>query len=407
MNMIKSLEEARDIILDKVTLAPPVRLPLAESIGRVLAEDVIAPCDLPRWDNSAMDGYAVRVADCRAGAVLQLNGFIQAGGRAEPAVKPGCAVKIMTGAPLPDGADAVVPVEVAEETNGLVRIHGPVKRRDHIRFYGEDIAAGSVVIPAGRALRPVEISLLATIGLSRVLVYRPVRVAILSTGDELVETADELEPGKIIDSNSPALAAAIASIGAEPVMLGFAGDKIESLREKLLQGLQVDCLVTSAGVSTGDLDLVRDVLAELGVRPFFWRVAVKPGRPTAFGLYGTKPVFSLPGNPVSSLLSFDQFVRPALLRMMGHQNVIRPLFTAELAGPLVKTAGRTFFIRVNLFRQDGRLYAASAGDQNTGILKTLIDANAVAILPAETTSLAAGDTVRVYLLDERDYGLFA
>lgn len=404
--MMKGLAEARDLILNNVCLSAPVKLPLVESAGRVLAENVVAPCDLPRWDNSAMDGYAVRAADCRPGAVLQVTGFIQAGGIATPAVAPGCAVKIMTGAAVPSGADAIVPVEETEELQGQVKIVGRVKVRDHIRFRGEDISAGEVVVPAGRILRPAEISLLAAIGMAEAPIYRPVRVAILSTGDELVEAGEKPGPGKIVDSNSPALAAAVAATGAEAVMLGFAEDTIESLREKLLQGLRVDALVTSAGVSAGDLDLVRDVLAELGVRPLFWKVAVKPGRPTAFGLYGEKPVFSLPGNPVSSLLVFDQLVRPALLRMMGHENVTRPLLTARLAAPLPKKPGRTFLVRVRLFREDGRLFAVSAGDQNTGILKTLIDANAVAVLPAEMGPLAVGDEVQAYLLEDRDYGLF-
>jgi molybdopterin molybdotransferase len=403
--MSRNFEEALDIILKNVKPTSPVLLPLAESVGRVLAADVVAPCDLPSWDNSAMDGYAVRVDDCRMGAVLQVTGFIQAGGRGEPAVKSGCAVKIMTGAPVPPGAEAVVPVEETEEMTGQVRIVGKVKPRDHIRFRGEDISSGEEVIPSGRILRSAEISLLATMGMTEVPVYRPVRVAVLSTGDELVETSGELVPGKIIDSNSPALAAAISLTGAEPVRLGFAGDTVESLREKLLQGLQLDALVTSAGVSAGDLDLVRNVLEELGVRQFFWKVAIKPGRPTAFGLFEGKPVFSLPGNPVSSLLTFEQFVRPALLKMMGHVKVLRPLFSAKLAEPLAKKSGRTFFVRVRLFREQGQLFAVSAGDQNTGILKTLIDANAVAVLPMEKASLAAGEEVRVYLLDDRDYGL--
>ena len=399
--MLKSFEAAQDIILTNVGPSSPVMLPLSESAGKVLAQDIVAPCDLPRWDNSAMDGYAVRADDCKAGAVLQVTGFIQAGGQAEPAVEPGCAVKIMTGAPVPAGADAIVPVEETQEQEDQVRIVGKVKSRDHLRFRGEDISAGEVVIPAGKILRPAEISLLATIGMANVAVYRPVRVAVLSTGDELVESLDELAPGKIIDSNTPALAAAVSATGAEPVKLGFAGDTIESLREKLVQGLQFDALVTSAGVSAGDLDLVREVLNELGVQQLFWKLAIKPGRPTAFGLYQGKPVFSLPGNPVSSLLIFDQFVRPALLRMMGHQEVLKPFFTATLAEPLSKKPGRTFFIRVRLYTEKGQLYAVSAGDQNTGILKTLIDANAVAILPTQKGNLAAGEEIQVYLLDER------
>ncbi len=403
---MQSFEDARNIILKNVKTVSPVLQPIAEAAGRVLAQDIVAPCDLPRWDNSAMDGYAVQAADCTAGAVLQVTDFIPAGShQAMIPVEAGCAVKIMTGAAVPPGADAIVPIEDTKELAGFVEIVGPVKLNDHIRWHGEDISAGDLMIPAGKVLRPAEISLLAASGFARVSVYSAVRVAILATGDELVEIDAELTAGKIIDSNSPALAAAVSAIGGEPVRLGIARDTRESLRDKLRQGLSADVLITSAGVSAGDLDLVKDVLAELGVQPLFWKVAVKPGRPTAFGRYSEKPVFSLPGNPVSALLIFDQLVRPALLQMMGHQSVIRPPCFAELAEPVTKKPGRTFFIRVKLFKENGRLRAVSAGDQNTGILKTLIEANAVAILPSDIGTLAVGDLVQVCLLDDRDYGL--
>lgn len=397
--MPQSFENARALILAHTPPLAGESVPLLDALGRVLDRDFTAPCDLPRFDNSAMDGYALRAADARPGARLRVTGYIPAGGRAEPRVEPGRAVRIMTGAPLPPGADTVVPVE--ETDGGLVDVvlQGSARPGSHIRRRGEDITAGCPVLIAGTRLRPAEISLLASCGCTRVSVHRRPKVAILSTGDELVEPGTELTPETIVDSNSWALAAAVRDVGGEPILLGIARDNHESLREKLRLGLTADALITSAGVSAGDRDLVREVLEELGVTPLFWKIDIKPGRPTAFGLAGTVPVFSLPGNPVSSLLTFDTFVRPALLKMLGHRQVLRPLLQATLQAPVAKKTGRVHFLRVRVGRVDGRLTAVSAGDQNTGILSTLLHANGVAVLPAERESFAAGDTVDIHLFE--------
>ena len=253
---------------------------------------------------------------------------------------------------------------------------------------------------AGTALRPPEISLLASFGQARVSVHGRPRVAILSTGDELVELGQPLSDETIVNSNSWSLAAAVKEIGAEPVMLGIARDNLASLREKLSAGLACDALITSAGVSAGDRDLVREVLAELGVEQLFWKIDIKPGRPTAFGMKGAVPVFSLPGNPVSSMITFEEFARPALLKMMGHRQVLKPLIKATLKQPVRKRPGRTHFLRVTVYAENGELVVASSGDQNTGILLTMLRANAIAILPAEPGHLDAGDEVRIHLLDQ-------
>ena len=394
-------EEAREGILERVSPLGVERIPLDAAAGRSLAGEVRAPADLPPWDNSAMDGYAVRTSDCPGEAVLAIAGYQTAGGPGASAVHKGAAVRIMTGSPIPEGCDAVVPFEEAEERDGSVRIPAPVRPRQHIRFRGEDIRAGAQVLPEGTVLRPPQISLLASFGRAMVPVYRKPRVAVLSTGDELVELGEPLDHGKIVNSNSHALAAAIAEAGGDPLLLGIARDEREDLREKLSAGLAADVLVTSAGVSAGDRDLVRDVLAELGVENVFWKVLIKPGGPTAFGLAGTTPVFSLPGNPVSSLITFEVFVRPAVRKMTGSPHPVKPPVKAALAEPVTKKPGKTQFLRVMIESGKEGYLARTAGDQNTGILRTLVLADGIAVLPSERTTFTAGEKVDVLLLYRR------
>lgn len=391
-------EEARSLILENIPILGVERVPLLDAAGRVLAEDVKAPWEMPLCDNSAMDGFAVRAADCAKGEPLAVIGYIPAGGRPEPSVASGCAVTIMTGAPVPPGCDAVVPVEETGEEQGRVRILAPVAAGQHIRYRGEDVALGDVVIPAATLIRPPEISMLASMGSVMVPVHRRVRVAILSTGDELIELGQTPVAGKIINSNTFSLAAAVRECGAEPVLLGIALDTPEDHRRRLLQGLSCDALITSAGVSAGDRDYVRDVLADLGARQMFWKVAMKPGGPTAFSLKEGTPVFSLPGNPVSTLITFEQFVRPALLRMMGHRRVVRPFLTGVLKEDVKKKPGKVNFLRVRVTVEQGGYVASTSGDQHTGILRTMVQANALAVLPREATFLPAGTEVNLQLL---------
>ena len=393
-------EEARRIVLESVAPVGAERVETGRALGRTLAEDVVAPWPLPFCDNSAMDGYAVRAVDCRGPARLKVTGYIPAGGTASAAVAPGCAVKIMTGAPIPAGCDAVVPFEDTEEGDGHVGVRGDVTVRQHIRFRGEDVREGDLILPEGTPLRPPEISMLASLGKAFVPVYRRVRVAVLSTGDELIELGEPPSPGMIINSNSVAIAAAVREAGAEAVLLGIARDDLASHAEKITEGLKADALITTAGVSAGDRDLVREVLAERGVASIFWRVGIKPGGPTAFGMKDGVPVFPLPGNPVSALITFEAFVRPALLRMMGRKKAVRPLVKATLTGEVRKKAGKVNFLRVGIEVRDGRYFVASSGDQNTGILRTMVLADALAVLPADRTSFAAGEKVDVFLLGD-------
>lgn len=398
--MAESFKAARSIILNNVSPLESESVDLLDLVGRVLAEDVPAPWDMPRWDNSEMDGFAVRAADCQLFSQLKVAGYLPAGSSADDvSVKPGTAVRIMTGAPIPSGCDAIVPIENTEPGREYVVIKKLVQVGDYIRFRGSDIGKDEVLLPAGTILRPADINLLAAFSRTTVPIFRCPEVAILSTGDELVAPGETAGSGQIIDSNTYSLAAAIREIGAIPRVLGIAQDNRESLEEKISQGLKADVLITSAGVSTGDRDLVREILESAGVKQLFWKVAIKPGGPTAFGLKGDTAVFSVPGNPVSSMIGFEMLVRPALLKMMGHSEVIRPQVKATLKVPLYNETSKTRFLRVKVEQTSEGLLAESAGDQNTGILSTMIRANAIAVLSTEQTELLVGEQVDVQLLD--------
>jgi len=395
-----SFEEARGTILESIPLLGAERVDLLSARGRVAAEDMTAPWDMPFFDNSAMDGFAVRAEDCRQGATLRVTGYVPAGEYGGNEVTPGCAVRIMTGAAIPSGCDTVIPIEDVEERADGILLREKVVPRQHVRLRGEDIREGERILSDGTILRTPEISMLASFGKAYPSVRRRARVAVLSTGDELIDVGEPPERGKIINSNAFSLAAALQEIGAEAVILGIARDNRENLMEKLAEGLNADALITTAGVSVGDRDLVRGCLAELGVRQLFWKVDIKPGGPFAFGMKEGIPVFSLPGNPVSSMITFEMLVRPALLRMMGRRRVIRPLVNAMLRGEAHKKPGKVHFFRVRVETEGGRFWAASAGDQNTGILSTMVRANGIAVLAEERTGFAAGEEVPVHLLYE-------
>ncbi|MDZ4184829.1 MAG: gephyrin-like molybdotransferase Glp, partial [Desulfuromonadales bacterium] len=289
-----SYEDAQQLILAQIQPLAAETVPLLEALGRAIAVGVIAPFDLPHFDNSAMDGYALRAVDSGPGKTLTVSGYLAAGSTEQPPVLPGCAVRIMTGAPLPPGADAVVPIEETENDGATVTLRGPLPPGNHIRRRGEDVRSGEEVLPVGTILRPAEISMLASLGRMDVAVHCRPRVAILSTGDELIELGEPLTAGRIINSNSWSLAASVLELGGVPVQLGIASDDRESLRAKLSAGLHCDLLITSAGVSAGDRDLVREILGELGAKQLFWKVDIKPGRPLAFAIKKGVPIFSLP-----------------------------------------------------------------------------------------------------------------
>jgi molybdopterin molybdotransferase len=398
-----SVEEAIRRILEQIHSLGKERLNILESLGRVLGEDIIAPRNIPPWDNSAMDGYAVRWRDIqkaspKKGVVLTVLADLPAGRIFTGEVGPGQAVRIMTGAPLPRGSDTVVQVEDTKKAEGTVRVFSSPEKGKNIRRAGEDVKAGERVLEEGTILRPAHIGLLASMQRSLVPVYQVPRVAILSTGDELLEIDDPWQEGKIVNSNSYSLAALVLECGALPLQLGIAKDKPGDLAAKIQQGLVADILLTSGGVSVGDYDLVKGMLKELG-KMNFWKVAMRPGQPLAFGMVSGKPLFGLPGNPVSSMVSFEQFVRPSILKMAGHRYLFRPTLKALLRENIEKKAGLLHFIRCRLVREGDKIYAWTTGEQGSGILSSMVKAQGLILLPQEETLARAGQEVKVLLLD--------
>jgi molybdopterin molybdotransferase len=398
-----SVEEAIHRILEQIPRLGKERLHILQSLGRVLGEDLLASRNIPPWDNSAMDGYAVRWQDIdktspQKAVELKVLADLPAGRIFEGEVGPGEAIRIMTGAPLPRGADTVVQVEDTEKFGHSVRILACPGKGKNIRLAGEDLQVGERVLEEGTVLRSPHVGLLASMQRSIVSVYQVPRVAILSTGDELLEIDEPWQEGKIINSNSYSLACQVVECGGLPVQLGIAKDKPEALSAKIRQGLIADILVTSGGVSVGDYDLVKDMLKELG-RIDFWKVAMRPGQPLAFGIVFGKPLFGLPGNPVSSMVSFEQFVRPSILKMAGHQNLFRPVLQAVLRENIEKKAGLIHFIRCRLTHEKGKIYAWATGEQGSGILSSMVKAQGLIVLPRDKTQASAGEEVNVLLLD--------
>jgi len=398
-----SFEEARDTILRKLSPVGIVQEQLLDCLKRVTAEAVVAPLNLPCFDNSAMDGFAVRLAGGGKPTAFSIAGFVPAGASSPIHAEAGMAIRVMTGAPVPQGCDTVIPFEDVDESNNTIYLKSgaDILPGKHIRRAGEDVKQGHRVLESGTVLGVAEICMLASLGRKSMHVYRKPRVAILATGDELVEPGNPLTPGKVFDSNSPALAAAVIEAGATPVLLGIARDDRDSLKARLAEGLDADVLLTAAGVSVGDRDLVRPILEELGVKQEFWKVNIKPGKVFAFGMKDGIPVFSLPGNPVSALVVFEEFVRPALLRMMGHRRVLKRPLTAVLQHEFSKKKGRVVFSRMKLKCSNGTLKAWSAGNQNTGNLSTMLRADALAILPEDRTEFSVGDQVNIHLFSNR------
>lgn len=397
------VEEAREHVLGSIDKLEKVEVPLLDVWGLNLAEDAIAGNDIPPFDNSAMDGYSLRAQDI-AGASsespvgLAVLGDLPAGYTADAIVGRGQAIRIMTGAPMPEGADTVVPVESTRAEEGRVLIEEELPKGTHVRKAGEDVRTGEPVIAAGTTIGPAEAGMLASLGYARVRCFRRAVAGIISTGDELVGVDEELTPGKIRDSNSYTIYGMVRDAGAEPLRLGVVGDDAAALEQAITRNLdRVDLFITSGGVSVGDYDMVKDVLGKLGEMNF-WKVAMRPGKPQAFGHIGGKPLFGLPGNPVSVMVSFEQFVRPALLKMMGRSHIFRPEATAVLDAPIGRKTGRVEFIRVVTEWREGRYHAQPTGPQGSGILRSMVLGNALAVLPEEVGRLEAGSEVAVQLL---------
>ena len=399
------VDEAQELILSATTPLGAETIAATDAGGRVLAEPVVSTRRHPPADCSAMDGYAVRRADLSGASAarpvrLPVAFEIPAGAQPARPLEAGEAARIFTGAPVPPGADAVVRQEDTEASEGQVAIAVEPAPRENVRDAGEDFDVGDRLIEAGVELGAAHVGVLASIGRSVVaVVQRPV-VAILSSGDELVEPDRPADGGRIVSSNSYTLAAACHEAGARPVYLGIAEDRPDSIERHLRAGLRADVLVSSAGVSVGDHDHVRAVLEKVGCRLRFWGVRMKPGYPLAFGTIepaGTL-VFGLPGNPVSAAVTFEQFVRPALRKLQGHRALFRPIVRARLASELRKQPGRLHFVRVALEARDGVWHATPTGNQSSGVLTSLVRGDGLAIFAAEAERLAAGEEVDVQIL---------
>jgi molybdopterin molybdotransferase len=411
-----SVEEALNKILDFVDVLDEENKPLLDCLGQVLAEDVYAPFDVPPQDNSAMDGYAVQAKSIEGASyehpkVLRVVGEVAAGCVTGFKVEPGTAVRIMTGAFVPQGADLVIPFEDTDEvdrkqTSGSrteIGVHISLLEGSNIRRKGEDITKGELVVKQGRVLRPAEIGVLASLGKQVVSVIRRPVVGILSTGNELVELGQPLLQGKIYNSNSYSLAAQVLSCGGVPRLLGVAPDDMGKLSKSVRRGLDCDMLITSGGVSLGDYDIVKQVLAAEGDISF-WTVRMKPGKPLAFGTFNRDdgkriPHLALPGNPASSMITFEVFGRPAILKMMGKSNLVKPSIKAIIEDSVKNSDGRRIFARVSISKRDGKYFASLTGPQGSGILTSMAKANGLAIVPETVKEVKPGTAVEVMMFD--------
>jgi molybdopterin molybdotransferase len=413
-----SVDHALAQILEKITPVDPQIIPLRQSCGRILAHPIVSDLNVPPFANSAMDGYAIVAADSQAASTatparLTVIDHISAGGMPSKPVVPGTAARIMTGAPMPTGATAVIRFEETSEyipsgelPADEVLIYQPVSNGDNIRLAGEDIRRGQAVLEAGHRLRPQDVGVLAAIGWAQVSVYRRPRVAILATGDELVGLDEPLTPGKIRNSNEYVQAAMVEKYGGEAVMLGIARDTVADLTAKIHEGLaqHVDLFLTSAGVSIGDFDMVKTVLAGEGEMKF-WQVAIKPGKPLAFGTLQRQrqiPLIGLPGNPVAAMVAFEVFARPAILKLAGAASWEKEAVSAILDEEILNS-GRRHFMRAYFYQRDGQYRVTTRGSgvqvQGSGILTSMVWANGLVVVPENVTRLAAGESVTVWILD--------
>ncbi len=393
-----SVEEAIEQILARIVPVETERVDLMAALGRVLAEPVVSRRVIPPWPNSSMDGYALRAADAQApGAAFRVVARIAAGAVPSRRIGPGEAARIFTGAPIPPGADSVIPQEDVKADGDRVVIARPVKPGDFVRPAGEDVRTGDRVLEPGRVVGPPEIGMLATLGYPWVQVFRRPRVAILSTGDELAELGSEAGGGQIPNTNSYTLMAQVIETGCEPLNLGVARDRREDIETRLGWGRSADVLLSSAGVSVGEYDFVKEAFEALGATLHLWKVSMRPGKPITFGSLNGRPVFGLPGNPVSAMVTYELFVRPALRKMAGHARLTRPSVQAEALAPIPNPGARRGYLRVTLTPHNGGYGARLTGEQGSSILKSMVLADGLAVVSPDTT-IETGAPVEVILL---------
>ena len=400
-----TVEKALTCILDSIIPLGLEKATLLDALNRVIGEDICASRDIPPRDNSAMDGYAVKAKETKGASaenpvILTVIENIQAGYLPRKTLATGEASKIMTGAFVPEGADAVVRLEDTKQDGNKVEIFEEAGKGLNIRYEGEDVRAGELVIPSGDVVRPAEMGMLASVGRASILIYQRPTVAVLATGDELVDIDGDVSGYKIISSNSYSLAGQVMACGAELLQMGIAKDTKEDLLAKFKAALRADIIVSSAGISVGDFDFVNDVMEEMGATIEFREVAQRPGKPLTFGSLEGKPLFGLPGNPVSSMIAFEQYVRPVILKMMGHKKLFRRTIQAELTEDIRKKRGFRYFIRARIQCEGETMTAATTGEQGSGILKSMVMANGIIIIPEDVSLAEKGSRVTVQLIDD-------
>jgi molybdopterin molybdotransferase len=405
-----SVETALQIMLDSVTTVGHERVHLLEAAGRILYEDIRSDINIPPFDNSAMDGYAVRSTDTKGSTAttpvpFMVAGEIQAGGGLKDRIlAKGTAIRIMTGAPVPEGADAVIPVEFTVEDGhrGRMLAYKELKTHENIRCAGEDVAAGQTVLKRGDALKSADIGLLAALNKKEIPVFKKPAVAIISTGDEIVEVGEEMDSGKIRNTNAYTLIAEVRKYNGDPRYLGIARDTLTTTRGKFEEALQADVVISTGGVSMGKYDLVKQVLEELGVDVKIEKIRMKPGKPMIFGVRGRTLYFGLPGNPVSTMVSFIEFVRPVLLRLGGARLIDKPEIRAKLEHDIRKSSERKEFIRARFSIIDGSFHVTATGPQGSGILRSMSLANCLIVIPEDVAEYKKGDFVIVQLINHEE-----
>jgi len=391
--------QALKIVLEDTKPIESEWVVLSRAHTRVFAEDIIARNNVPYTDNSAMDGYAINTYGVKSiPQELKVAGVVACGKSVKKRLKPHQAMAIMTGAPIPEGCNSVIPVEDTEAVGaGIVRILRRIRPGENVRYSGEDVRKGEVVLNRGRVVGPAELGMLASVGRNRVRTFQKPVVAILITGNEIIEPGERLRRGKVRDINTFSLYGLVEKFGGVPLPLGIAGDQRVNLVRKMKKGLNSDIMIISGGVSMGRFDFAREALSSLGYRERFWKVAVKPGKPLSFGYIGRMPVFGLPGNPVSSMVSFMEFVRPLMMKLVDRA-VDLPEISAFLRTPIAKRDNRRHFLRVKLDYRNHKYFASLTGPQGSGILKSMIECNGIAILSENTKALKVGDRVTVQLI---------
>jgi molybdopterin molybdotransferase len=403
-NLTVSVEEAHKIVLDSVIPLTCESVSLLEASDRVLYENIVSDIMIPPMDVSAMDGYAIISGDTRGAskdspAHLQVTGEIQAGGsRIGKQVSQGTAVRIMTGAPIPEGADSVIRFEDTEEEAGYVKVFLETAGHKNYRFAGESINIGDVMLNKGDRLNSADIGILASLNYGAVKVYRQPTVSIISTGDELVDIGEDIQTGQIRDVNGYALYSEVKKCGALPQYLGIAKDTLKDTKEIFLRALKSDVVISTGGVSMGKYDFVKEIASDLNIQVRFEWVKVKPGKPCTFGMKENKLIFGLPGNPVSTLTSFIQFVRPALLRLMGAKRITKPIVHAFLEEDITKQPGKIHLLRGYFTIKESQFYVSTTGNQNSSVLRSMRDANCLIIVPENITKVKAGEKVAIQLI---------